>query len=139
MELTSLFQTGLTREEHIVIGEEHLASHLGSGSIGVFATPAMIAQMERTALLLLAEKLTPGQTSVGVRVDVRHLAPTPIGMQARIRAEVLSVDGNLVEFRVEAWDAQEKIGEGTHLRAVIDEDRFLKRVAAKALNAQNQG
>jgi predicted thioesterase len=131
MDLTSLFHPGMTHEETFTVEERHLASHLGSGSIRVLATPAMIALMERTSLNLLAQHLPHGQTSVGSKVDVRHLAPTPLGMQVRIRAEIIRMDGILVEFRVEAWDDKEQVGEGTHLRVVIDEARFLKRVAAK--------
>lgn len=131
MELASLFHPGMTHEETFTVEERHLASHLGSGSIRVLATPAMIALMEKTSLNLLAGQLPEGQTSVGSRVDIRHLAPTPLGMQVRIQAQIINIDGILVEFQVEAWDAIERIGEGTHLRAVIDEARFLKRVAAK--------
>jgi fluoroacetyl-CoA thioesterase len=132
MDLTNLFHPGMSHEETFTVEERQLASHLGSGSIRVLATPAMIALMEKTSLDLLAQQLPSGQTSVGARVDVRHLAPTPLGMQVRIRAEILSIDGILVKFKVEAWDAQELVGEGIHLRAVIDEARFLQRVTAKS-------
>lgn len=131
MDYSNLFSPGMSREETIQVVEGQLASHLGSGAIGVFATPAMIAQMERAALNLLAQHLPEGQTSVGIRVDVRHLAPTPLGMQVRIRAEIISVEGRVIEFNVEAWDLKEKVGEGTHQRAIIDQARFMERVKAK--------
>jgi len=131
MDLTQFFQPGAAREELFDVGDEHSAIHVGSGSLRVLATPWMIAFMERTARMLLAEGLPPGYSSVGVHVDVRHLAPTPVGARVRARAEVASIEGSRVNFSVQAWDGQEKIGEGAHQRVVIDEERFLRRVAAK--------
>jgi fluoroacetyl-CoA thioesterase len=131
MDLTQFFQPGARREELFSVEEEHSAIHVGSGSLRVLATPWMIAFMERTARMLLAERLPPGYSSVGVHVDVRHLAPTPVGAEVRARAEIHSIDGSRVNFTVQAWDGQEKIGEGAHQRVVIDEERFLRRVAAK--------
>jgi len=97
----------------------------------VLATPWMIAFMERNARRLLGERLPAGYSSVGSHVDVRHLAPTPVGGRVRVRAEVLAVDGWKVEFVIQAWDEQELIGEGRHQRVVIEEERFLRRVARK--------
>jgi len=131
MEITQLFHPGLAREDAFRVEEEHSAIHVGSGSLRVLATPWMITFMERTARLLLAEQLPPGYSSVGVHVYVRHLAPTPVGSSVRARAEIQSMDGLKVHFAVQAWDGEEKIGEGTHQRVVIDEGRFLRRVAAK--------
>jgi predicted thioesterase len=131
MDLAELIEPGMVNEASFVVEEHHLASHIGSGSAGVLATPAMIGLMERTALLLLERLIPAGQSSVGVHVDVRHLAPTPVGAAIRVRAEVLSVEGLKVNFSVQAWDEHEQIGEGRHQRVVIDLDRFLKRVAAK--------
>jgi predicted thioesterase len=98
----------------------------------VLATPWMIAYMEHTARKFMGEHLPEGYSSVGVRVDVRHLAPTPVGNTVKVRVEILSVDGSRIDFRVEAWEGEEKIGDGQHQRVVIDEARFLRRVAAKA-------
>jgi len=119
------------REQTFVVNVENTAIHLGSGASGVLATPWMIAFMERTAHNLLTCCLPEGETSVGIHLDVRHLAPTPQGGQVRIRAEVLAVEGKKVTFSVEAWDALEKVGEGLHERVVIDEARFLRRVEKK--------
>lgn len=132
MDLTQILKPGLSREETFVVEEQHTAIHVGSGSLRVLASPWMIAFMERAARALLAEHLPAGYSSVGVHVDVRHLAPSPVGSVVRARAEVQSIDGLRVNFIVQAWDGQEKIGEGTHQRVVIDEGRFLRRVAAKA-------
>lgn len=131
MDISELFQPGMHLEDHFTTNEEHSALHVGSGSLRVLATPWMIAFMERTARRLLAERLPAGYSSVGVHVDVRHLAPSVIGAVVRARAEIRSIDGLKVNFEVHAWDEREKIGEGVHQRVVIEEERFLRRVAAK--------
>ena len=131
MELSELIHPGMTREDNFIITMENSAIHLGSGSSRVLATPWMIAFMERVSHRLLTCCLPEGYSSVGTHLDVRHLAPTPIGTTIRVRAEVLSLDGNRVYFSIEAWDNFEKIGEGTHERVVIEEARFLRRVENK--------
>jgi fluoroacetyl-CoA thioesterase len=131
MELSELIHPGMIREDNFTIAMENSAIHLGSGSSRVLATPWMIAFMERVSHRLLTCCLPEGYSSVGTHLDVRHLAPTPVGATIRVRAEVLSVDGNRVFFSIEAWDTLEKIGEGKHERVVIDEARFLRRVEKK--------
>jgi len=131
MEVSDFIQPGIAREESFPVEEEHTAIHVGSGSLRVLATPWMIAFMERNARRLLGERLPAGYSSVGSHVDVGHLAPTPVGGRVRVRAEVLAVDGWKVEFLIQAWDEQELIGEGRHQREVIEEERFLRRVARK--------
>ena len=131
MELSELIQPGMTREDSFPIGIENSAIHLGSGSSRVLATPWMIAFMERVSHRLLTCCLPEGYSSVGTHLDVRHLAPTPVGATIRVRAEVLQLDGIRVLFAVEAWDELEKIGEGRHERVVIEEARFLRRVEKK--------
>jgi predicted thioesterase len=91
----------------------------------------MIAFMERVSHRMLAEHLSPGETSVGIYLEIKHLAPTPVGAEVQVTSEVTAVAGNLVTFIVEAHDHVEKVGEGVHRRAVIDEARFLRRVEAK--------
>jgi predicted thioesterase len=122
---------GLVGEARRVVDASMLASALGSGNLEVFATPAMVALMEGAACQALEGHLGPGQTSVGVRLDVAHLAPTPPGVEVRARAELVEVDGRRLVFRVEAFDAQERIGEGTHERALVDPQRLLARANAK--------
>jgi predicted thioesterase len=124
-------QPGLTGELSITVSETQTARHLGSGGIRVFATPAMIALMEGAAVAAIDHLLPEGQASVGVMVNVRHLAATPLGYQVRARAEVTGVEGRQVSFKVEAWDEQELIGEGTHTRFVIDLARYMQRLEAK--------
>ena len=131
MELSELIHTGMTRQDSFEITMENSAIHLGSGSSRVLATPWMIAFMERVSHRLLTCCLPEGFSSVGTHLDVRHLAPTPVGATIRVRAEVLSMDGNRVYFSIEVWDNLEKIGEGKHERVVIEEARFLRRVEKK--------
>jgi predicted thioesterase len=131
MEISQLIHPGMIREDTFPITIEKSAIHIGSGSSRVLATPWMIAFMERVSHRLLTCCLPEGFSSVGTHLDVRHLAPTPIGATIRVKAEVLSIDGIRVYFSIEAWDDQEKIGEGQHERVVIEEARFLKRVEKK--------
>jgi len=123
---------GLTSEIEAVVTEENTAERLGSGLLPVFGTPALVGLMEGAAVQALAGHLPPGQTSVGGRIDVRHLAATPVGVRVRARAELLEVEGRRLVFRVEAWDEAERIGEATHERFVVDEERFAARAQAKA-------
>jgi fluoroacetyl-CoA thioesterase len=131
MELTATLTPGLTREETFTVEEQHTAYHIGSGDERVLGTPWMISFMERVSNRLVAEHLPEGQISVGIHVDVRHLAATPVNAQVRVRAEVLEMVKNRVKLSVEAWDSEEKIGEGTHTRAVVEKARFMEQVLAK--------
>ena len=122
---------GLVGETETVVSEADTAARWGSGLVPVFGTPALVGLMEGAAVQALADSLPWGQTSVGGRIDVRHLAPTPVGMRVRARAELLEVDRRRLVFHVEAWDEVEKIGEATHERFVIDEERFVAKSRAK--------
>nr|MBN1228826.1 thioesterase family protein [Anaerolineae bacterium] len=122
---------GVTGTKTIIVTDDLTASHLGSGEIGVFATPAMVALMEGAAVAALSPLLPAGQTSVGVAISTNHLAATPTGHQVRAEAVVTGVDGRKVMFQVKAWDEKELIGEGTHTRFLVDLDRFLERVSSK--------
>ncbi len=132
MDYSEVFKPGMVNEESFVVKEEYLAGHLGSGSARVLATPWLIALMEIASHHLLMAHLPEGSSSVGIEVNMRHLAPTPLGKTVRVRAEVLSVEKNVVTFHALAWDELEQIGESTHKRAIIDVERFLRRVASKA-------
>lgn len=131
MSLAAKIETGMSMEEHFQVGEEHLAEHIGSGSVRVLATPWMIALMERVSHKLLAQNLPEDFSSVGVSVDVQHIAPTPIGSTVKVRTEIAEIQGSLVIFEVKAWDEHELIGKGRHKRAIIHLERFLNRVANK--------
>jgi len=131
-DLSTILRAGAVSEAEQEVTEERSATHIGSGSVPVYATPAMVAFVENTCRSMVEPLLPAGQTTVGVFVEVRHLAPTPLGEKVRIRAEVLGVEGNGIEFRAQLWDRQELIGEARHRRAAIDAERFLKRARAKA-------
>src|SRR5512146_749046 len=132
MNIGDFIQPGMINEMTFQVGEEQLAAHIGSGTLRVLATPAMIGFMERVSQLLLAERLPEGYSSVGALVEARHLAPTPFGFEVRVKSEVLAVEGNRVTFHVQAWDPVEQIGDARHDRIVIEESRFLRRVTAKS-------
>lgn len=124
-------EPGLVSEITLVVTDEHTAARYGSGLVPVFSTPHLVALLENAAKTLVEPYLAAGQSTVGTVVNVRHLAATPVGMTVRARAELLAVDGRRLRFRVEAWDEQEKIGEGEHERFIITWDRFMARVAEK--------
>ncbi len=124
-------RVGLSAERTLVVEERHTASHLGSGGVPVYATPMMILAMEEAALKAVDPHLEPGQATVGYHLDVKHLAATPLGMRVTARANLVRIDGKMLHFTVEAFDEAGKIGEGTHIRAVIDLDRFKARLASR--------
>ncbi len=97
----------------------------------MLATPEMIRLMEKAAVAAVDHLLPDGYRTVGVEVNVRHLAATPVGMRVRAQAELTAVEGRKLTFRVEAFDEVERIGEGEHKRAIIDVERFRERVEAK--------
>ncbi len=122
---------GLRGEASVIVNESNIASKLGSGSLPVFGTPALIALMERAAVNALRPHLDEGQDSVGVAVNVRHLAATPMGKRVQAEAQVTAVEGNRIVFAVKAYDAVEMVGEGTHERVLVDRDSFMWKVASK--------
>ncbi|MGB8213636.1 MAG: thioesterase family protein [Anaerolineales bacterium] len=122
---------GLCAELDHMVTADDTASKWGSGLLPVFSTPALVGLMESTAVAALEGCLSPGQTSVGGRIDVHHLAATPVGMQVRAKAEVTAVNGRKLVFKIQAWDEVELIGEADHERILVDEARFLARVQAK--------
>jgi predicted thioesterase len=123
---------GLVGERETQVTAENTAQHLGSGNVSVFATPAMILLMEMAGVAAVDHLLPEGYRTVGIHVNVSHLAATPLGMTVRVRAELLEVDGRKLTFRVEAFDDVEKIGEGIHQRMIINLAKFKERAEAKA-------
>lgn len=123
---------GLTHEISTVVDSTNTAARVGAGGVEVFGTPYMIALMEGACFQLAQAHLGPEETTVGTLVNVRHLAATPPGMRVRAVARLEQVDGRRLVFAVAAYDAAEKIGEGTHERFIINLPRFLARTAAKA-------
>ena len=116
----------------LLVTSEHLADRFKDATLPpVLATPVMIMIMENAALNALKPYLGAGETALGTRVDVRHLAATPAGRRVTGEAEVTKVDGRRVEFRIRAIDGLEEIGVGTHERVVIDFAKFVERMSAK--------
>lgn len=115
------------------VTEELTAATVGSGALPVFGTPYMIAMMENAALTLLQNFIEEDKGSVGTQINVSHEAPTPIGMKVMVEAEVTAVseNGKMVDFAVRAWDETGLIGQGTHTRAIIHNERFLAKCNAK--------
>ena len=116
----------------LVVQPQHLASQFKDATLpAVFSTPVMIAVMENAALNAVKAHLDPGESAVGTRVDVRHLAATPAGMRVVGEAEVTAVDGRRIEFDVSARDEMEEIGRGTHERMIVDVARLAQRLEKK--------
>jgi fluoroacetyl-CoA thioesterase len=124
-------QPGLVGEARTRVAPSDLASALGSGTIDVYATPAMIALLETAAVNAVDHLLPAGSCTVGTRLDVRHLAPSPPGVEIVARAELIAIDGRRLTFRLEARDPIDTIGDGTHERTIVDAGRLLARAAAR--------
>ncbi|MEA2840424.1 MAG: hypothetical protein QOF41_1754 [Methylobacteriaceae bacterium] len=116
----------------LVVESQHLANRFKDVILPpVFATPMMVLVMENAALNAVREFLDPDETALGTKIEVQHIAATPIGHRVHAEAEVVRVEGNHIEFRVAAWDDIEEIGRGTHERMVIDLKRMSTRLAKK--------
>ena len=125
--------TGARGSFTMVVTAEHLANRFKDATLPpVLATPVMIMAMENAALEAVKPYFEAGESAVGTRVDVVHLAPTPIGRRIVAHAEVTGSNGRQIEFQVNALDGEEEIGRGTHGRAVINLAKFTQRLAAKA-------
>ena len=111
------------------------APRVGSGRIAVLATPVMINVIEAAALAAVEQLLPSGHQSLGIHLDVRHFAATPVGLTVTATAEVTAVEGRTITFRVEARDEREVIGDGTHQRVVVNVARFDERVQRKVRGA----
>jgi fluoroacetyl-CoA thioesterase len=127
----SHLEPGLTGSAELLVGVEHTAPSIGSGLVPVLATPVMINVIEAAALAAVEHFLPAGHQSLGIHLDVRHFAATPIGMRVRASAELVGIDGRTLTFRVEARDEKEPIGDGSHQRVVVNVARFDARVQKK--------
>ncbi len=124
-------KAGLKGRVDLTVGDAHTAPSVGSGAIHVLGTPVMINLMEAAALAAAEHLMPKGHQSLGIRVDISHIAATPVGMKVHATAEITAVEGNRIRFRVEAHDEVEMIGEGTHERVVVNVARFDTRVRKK--------
>ena len=114
----------------VKVTAENTALALGSGDVPVFATPALVALVEKAAVAAVAGSLDPGETTVGTWLEIAHLAATPVGAAVRAEAELVAVEGRKLTSAVVAHDGRQKIGEGRHQRMRVARDRFLSKLGA---------
>lgn len=123
---------GMTGTATLIVRPEHLAERVGSGHAPVLATPMMVALMEAAAVDCIETHLAQGQESLGIKIDIEHIAATPLGLGVTATAELMEVNGRAMTFRLEARDEREIIGRGSHTRIAVDAARFRSKVQAKA-------
>ena len=126
--MESIISTGIRGEGFETVSHENTAKRYGSGLVDVYATPAMIALMETTAMRSIHPLLTNGMTSVGTEVNVKHLRASAIGELMRCESRVTEVQGRKVVFEVSVWDDELLIGHGTHTRFIVDEAKFMAQL-----------
>jgi len=119
---------GVRGDATVKVAAENTALTLGSGDVPVFATPALVALVEKAAVAAVAGSLDPGETTVGTWLEIAHLAATPVGAAVRAEAELVAVEGRKLTFAVVAHDGRQKIGEGRHQRMRVARDRFLSKL-----------
>lgn len=124
-------KTGLVGRAETIVTESNTAAAIGSGALPVFSTPHMIALMENASMNAIAPCLEDGQGSVGTKIDVAHMAATPMGMTVRAESTLTRIEGRMLSFEVRAWAGDELIGEGTHQRCIIYNQRFMEKTQAK--------
>ena len=126
-----IVEVGMTGSAETLVERADTAQEVGSGSLLVYATPCMVALMEGAACNALEGKLAEGETSVGTRMDVQHLAATPVGMTVRAESRLTAVDGRRLTFEITAFDEAGEIGKATHERVIVKTERFLEKAYAK--------
>ena len=131
MNFSDTLKPGLEAQKTGTVTDRNTALALGSGGLAVYGTPAMVALMEGSALSAVEPLLPPGWSTVGTELNIKHISATPEGMKVSARAELLSIDGRALVFKVEAFDEAGKIGEGGHSRFIIENEKFLSRAEGK--------
>ena len=124
-------ETGIHGEQSVLVTEANTAKTMGSGTLDVFATPALVALAEKTCWQSVAPALEEGSGTVGTKLDLEHTAPTPLGMTVTCHSELIAVEGRKLTFRVQLEDEKGPVGGGTHERFVINEEKFAAKAAAK--------
>ena len=119
---------GLFHSETLVVEHKDTAAVYGSGALEVFATPAMIALMEKTCLESVSCKIGEGNTTVGIAVNIKHLKASPVGAVIRCDAKLVEVDRKRLVFEVKCYDGETLIGEGLHERFVVDSEKFMAKI-----------
>lgn len=122
---------GVAGHAATIVNSENTAVTVGSGALPVFATPAMAALIEQAAVQAVQPFMPLGTTTVGVGIQIRHLAATPVGHNINAEAVVVGVEGRKLEFKIAVFDEREKIGEGTHERFVVDAESFMSKLNLK--------
>lgn len=123
-----MIEVGLKHTSELTVTADLTAIVIGSGDMPVLATPMMMALMENAAMLAVKDYLPEGQTTVGGHIESSHLKPSKTGDVVRAEAEVTKVDGKKIEFRISAYCDKTLLGEGTHLRFVVNRERFMSRL-----------
>lgn len=124
-------ETGIKGYAEETVNESNVASSVGSGLLSVYSTPSMIALIEKAASESVAPYLEDGQGTVGMRLEVDHLAPTPMGEKVWAETELVGIDRRVLTFKASVFTEKEKIGEGIHRRCIILDDRFMEKMNAK--------
>lgn len=124
-------EIGVKNVIETTVTENNTAVAMGSGILSVFATPAMIALIEETAWRSVVPYLEPGQATVGTRLDISHVSPTPLGMTVKCETELIEADGRKLKFKAEVYDESGLIGTGTHERFIITADKFQAKAESK--------
>lgn len=126
-----MLQVGIKGQQSVTVDNAITARVMGSGSLDVYATPAMIALIEKAAMLSVAPELEPGQGTVGTDLKVQHLASTPVGMTVTAKTELVEIDRRRLVFTAEVYDEVGLVGKGTHERFIIDEAKFQAKTDGK--------
>ena len=124
-----MIEIGLKHTSELTVTDTVTAIKVGSGDMPVLSTPMMMALMENAAMLAVKDRLPEGLTTVGGHIESSHLRPSKIGDVVRAEAEVTKVDGKKIEFKVAAYSGDALLGEGTHLRFIVDREKFMSRLA----------
>jgi len=123
-----MIEIGLKHTSELMVTDTVTAIKMGSGDMPVLATPAKMALMENAAMLAVDDELPEGNTTVGGHIESSHLKPSKIGDKVSATAEVTKVDGKKIEFKISAYSGDVLLGEGTHLRFIVDRERFLSKL-----------
>ena len=123
-----MLEIGLTHTSNLVVADGNTAIALGSGDMPVLATPAMMALMENAAMLAVASELEDGETTVGGHIESSHLRPTSVGVEVTATATLEKIDGRKLYFNIVARQGDTIIGKGTHLRFIVNREKFLSKL-----------